>query len=206
MGKKTVEIQLATVLVDMYAKCGNMQDAQYVFDSMPSRDTVAWTALITGYAGRGESDLVFELLEGMKGEGMWPDEETFLSVLITCTHAGLVDEGQMFFESMGKDFGIAPTLEHLNCIVDLLGRVGRLSEAVTMLKQSLIPPDQVMWATVLAACRKWHDVQVARHAFECAITLDKSYTPAYSLMANICADAELWEEMKIVEAMRVKQG
>ncbi|KAI5063638.1 hypothetical protein GOP47_0022185, partial [Adiantum capillus-veneris] len=200
------DVQLATVLFDMYAKCGSMMEAQHVFDNMPSKDTVAWTALITGYAGQGESNLIFQLLRRMKAEGKSPDKETFLSVLIACTHAGLVDEGQLVFESMGKDFGISPALEHLNCIVDLLGRVGRLNEAVLMLKQSSIPPDPVMWGTVLGACRKWQDIEVARHAFDCVVALDNSYTAAYSLMANIYADAGLWEEAKMIEAMRGKQG
>ncbi|KAH7292474.1 hypothetical protein KP509_29G070600 [Ceratopteris richardii] len=204
-GNLTEDIQLATVLVDMYAKCGDMVTAQQLFECMLSRDTVTWTSLIAGYAGQGESDLVFELLGRMKDEGISPDGETFLGVLIACAHAGLVEEGQMFFETMRSDFGIAPTIEHLNCIVDLLGRVGRLSEAVLMLNQSSVPPDQIMWGTVLSACRKWHDVEVARHAFHCAVALDSNYLPAYSQMANIYADAELWEEARIVEAMKIQQ-
>ncbi|MCO5608702.1 hypothetical protein L7F22_062916 [Adiantum nelumboides] len=205
-GQNAVDVQLATVFFDMYAKCGSILEAQHVFDNIPSKDIVAWTALITGYAGQGEIDIIFELLGRMKEEGKCPDGETFLSVLIACTHAGLVEEGQKVFESMRKDFGITPTLEHLNCLVDLLGRVGRLNEAVLMLNQSSISPDPVMWGTVLGACRKWRDMQVARHAFGCAITLDSSYTTAYSLMANIYADAGLWEEVKMIEAMKAKQG
>ncbi|MCO5553088.1 hypothetical protein L7F22_006609 [Adiantum nelumboides] len=197
--------------VSLFVDCESIRHAQSAFNRLNRRSEFVWTCLLQGYVNSGEPQLALDLVQVMKDGGIALSKFTFVALLKACAklqllERGLVKEGQMVFESMRKDFGIIPTLEHLNCLVDLLGRVGRLNEAVLMLNQSSISPDPVMWGTVLGACRKWHDMQIARHAFDCAIALDSSYTTAYSLMANIYADAGLWEEVKMIEAMKAKKG
>lgn len=101
---------VANSLIDMYGKCGSMVDAQYLFDSLPTRHFVTWNALITGYARQGNSEHVFHLFEKMKFEGIQPNGITFLSVLNACGHEGLVEEGQRYFQTMSKQFNILPTI------------------------------------------------------------------------------------------------
>eukprot|EP00250_Pteridium_aquilinum_P012873 c20998_g1_i1 orf=1-420(+) len=139
----------------MYSKCGSMCDAQEVFDAMPMKDIVAWNALLTGYARQGERELVLSLFDKMRADNIQPDRVAFLTVLTVCCHAGLMVEAQEYFELMIRVYRITPTIEHFNCLVDLFGRAGHLSEAVGMLDNMPFQPDYVVWSTMLGACQKW---------------------------------------------------
>eukprot|EP00250_Pteridium_aquilinum_P020309 c24780_g1_i4 orf=665-3196(+) len=199
---ESLDLITATALIDMYARCGSMADAQEVFDAMPKKDLVGWNALMTGYTRQGESKLVFQLFDRMKEEGVQPDQITYLSVLTACSHAGLVDKGRFYFDALGEECGIAATIKHYNCMVDLLGRAGELKEALTMLQNMPSPPDLVAWGTLLAACRRWGNVEIGRQAFEATLRLDEKHDAAFNSMFYIYADANMWEEAKKIEAMR----
>lgn len=176
---------IGSTLVDMYSKCGSLADGLRVFDNLPIRNVVSWTALMAGYAHQGESELVFHFLERMRVEGIEPDGTAFLSVLSVCSHSGLVDWGQKYFEVMSKEYSIIPTIEHHNCIVDLLARAGQLQEAVVMLEKMPYEPNVVSWTTVLAACRKWGNLELSRYAFESSVRLDGTHAAGFVLMSNI---------------------
>ena len=164
------------VLVDMYAKDGFLVEAQKVFDKMPIQDVVLWSALIGGVAFEGEIMLAFDLFETMLMKGIQPDKIILLSILTMCTHAGLVDAGTLYFVSMKKEFGISQTIEHHNCIVDLLGRAGRLHDAVAMLEIMPIQPNLVTWVTLLGACRNEGNVELGRNALRCALKLQRKHS------------------------------
>ncbi|KAH9535066.1 hypothetical protein CY35_17G034800 [Sphagnum magellanicum] len=132
------DVFVRSSLVDMYAKCGSMEDACRVFNTMPSHDVVSWNALLGGFAihGQGKEALVhFEL---MCEEGVHPDDITFVCLLSACSHAGFVDEGLRFFALMTTVYRIPAKLEHYTCMVDLLGRAGHLQEAENMI-QGYVP-------------------------------------------------------------------
>lgn len=141
---------VATAIIDMYSKCGSMVDAQLVFDAMPSKDLVGWTALIAGYGRQGESELVFYWFERMKQEGLRPNQITFQSVLSACSHLGLVDRGQTYFNAMIEEYGISPTIQHYNCMVDLHKRAGQWDEAAVKVENMPYEPNRVTWGTVLS--------------------------------------------------------
>ncbi|KAH7315395.1 hypothetical protein KP509_21G047600 [Ceratopteris richardii] len=190
------EIALVTAFVDMYAKCGRMDLAQELFDSMPIKSLVTWNALITGYVHQGDSEHVFHLFDRMREEGVKPDSITFLSVLNICCHGGFLTRGQMYFQSMQREYGIVPSMRHYNCMIDLLGRLGRLNEAVTMMEQIPSGPNYVTWASLLGACQKLADVEFCKGAFEHVVKLKLDDGQAFVLMSNICADVHEWEQTK----------
>lgn len=194
---------LASGLIDMYCRCGSMLDAQQVFDTRPaSRDIVTWTALIAGYARHGESDIVLALFQRLRLEGTQPNGVTFLSVLTACSHAGLVEKGLHYFDIMASVYGISPTLDHYTCIIDLLGRAGHLDRAMSTVNAMPFQPDCAVWQTVLAACQKWNDAELARYAFNCLLRLEQNTAAAYISMTTIYLAAKMWGEAKKVEAMR----
>ena len=195
------DLVLTTSLIDMYSKCGSMEDAQKLFDVMPSQDLVAWTTLIAGYAFKGMSELVFSYFEKMVIEGIKPDQIVFVSLLIACTHDGHLDQAQTYFETMVEGYSIIPVIDHFNCIVDLLGRAGQVICAIRLLEKLPIEPDLVTWNTILSSCRRLGDVDLARHAFDCVLKLDEGHVGAYILMANVYMDAQMWENAKTVEIM-----
>lgn len=195
---------VASSLIDMYGKCGSMVDAHKVFDSLPRRDVVTWSALIAGYADQGESDLVFKLLEWMMHDGFQPNSVTFSSVLTVCSHVGLVEKGQMYFDAMKTSYGVSPSLDHYTCLIDLLGRVGHIDKAIEIAKTMPYQADSAVWKSILGACRKWRKVELGRQAFEFAISLDRDDAAAYVLMSNIYSAAQMLLEAKEIRSRRPK--
>lgn len=136
--KKRVELTviLENALVDMYAKCGSIDTAMNLFEVMPQRDLVSWNSMIAGYAIPGYGEKALMLFKQMKSEVIVPDDITFVGVLSACSHSGLVTEGRQYFGSMKRVFGIEPKLEHYSRMIDLLGRVGLLEEALELIKKN----------------------------------------------------------------------
>lgn len=194
---------IGSTLVDMYSKHGSLTEAQDIFDELPLRNVVTWSSLIAGYARRGEIENVFFLFEEMMEEGIRPEGINFLSVLGVCSHAGLVGRGQRYFESMSKDCRIIPSIEHLNIMVDLLGRAGLLEEAVAMVENMFFEPTLVTWSTLLGACRMWGNVGVGRHVFECTQYGGYQDSELFSLMSNIYLDSHMLEDAMFIEALRL---
>jgi pentatricopeptide repeat protein len=187
------DVRVGNVLVDMYAKCGALKEAQEIFEEVSGRTLVSWSALMAGYACQGKSKSVFSLLDRMIEEDMRPDKVIFLSVLSVCSHGGLVEEGQIYFEIMNRNYGIFPTNEHQNCMVDLLGRAGQLREAVSMLEAMPVRPDHVTWNTILGACQKWGEPNLASYVFNHALGSDERAS-LFITMSNICMDAHVSDE------------
>ncbi|KAH7276503.1 hypothetical protein KP509_39G009800 [Ceratopteris richardii] len=188
-------------LIDMYAKCGLLVEAQRAFDVLPVQDLVSWNSLISGYAQVGESDYVFSTFRKMLNNKEMPNEATFGSILNACIHAGLVSKGQAYFHSMLEDFKISPSVELHTCIINLLGRAGQLDKAIAFTKRMPAHPTLVVWNTVLGACRKWSSIEFGRQAFEHAIGIEERDAAAYVCMYNLYADAHMLEQAKSIEVM-----
>ena len=125
MSSFEADIIVGTALLNMYGKCGALEDACRVFDNHLSlRDTIAWTIMISIYAQHGRAKESLSLFDKMRKEGVEPNEVTYISILNACSHSGLVDQGQMHFENMSQKYGITPDVDHLTCMIDLFGRAG----------------------------------------------------------------------------------
>ncbi|KAH7446487.1 hypothetical protein KP509_01G058800 [Ceratopteris richardii] len=192
-----------STLIDMYSRCGLLLEAQDVFDDLEYGDAVTWNVLLAGYASKGQSLHVFSLIEKMQEQGVEPNGITYLSALTACSHAGLVVKGVIDFSSLLKEHSEMLTIQHYNCMVDLLGRAGRLSDAVTLLKEIPCQPNLVTWSTLLGACRKWGDIELAKQAFESAHSSDDKYVALFISMSRIYASAHMWDDAKLIEEMRL---
>ncbi|XP_024538328.1 pentatricopeptide repeat-containing protein At2g33680-like [Selaginella moellendorffii] len=195
---------LANTLVDFYAKCGCMDEAEAVFSALESKSLVAWSALISGYSCHGSTDEAFAALEKMRASGIPPDGVTFLSVLTACSHGGLVEKGLSYFESMAPRYGVTPGVEHYHCVVDMLGRANRVVEAVKLAKEMPFEATVVTWTTVLGACHKWGNAVLGKLAFDRVVALDARAESAYVLMGNIYGGLGLRREQEEIGAMRDK--
>jgi pentatricopeptide repeat protein len=152
---------LASSLVDMYAKCWNMENAFRVFNKIPSQDVVPWTAMIGGYAIHRHGKEALQRFEQMCKEGVQLDDTTFVCLLLSaCSHAGLVDEGLRCYSSMSTVYMISAKLEHYTCMIDFLGRAGRLQEAENMIKPMLCKPTVAVREALLGACRIHGNVEM----------------------------------------------
>lgn len=198
------ELLVGNTLVDVYAKCGLLPDARHVLDKLPIRDVITWTALITGYAQRGETESMFFTFERMVGDGTKPNLTTFISLLNACNHAGLLEKALTYFEAMCNEYGLIPTLDHYACMIDLLSRAGHTGKVLAMIKKMPFQPGIIVWHIVLGACKKWGNVVLGRHAFENAVRLDEKDASAYITMYNIYASACMPVEANKIEAMRIE--
>ncbi|MCO5592547.1 hypothetical protein L7F22_046550 [Adiantum nelumboides] len=181
-------------LVDMYCKCGSVQDAAAVFSSMLDKDIVTWNALIAGYALQGEYSLASLYFESMQQEGMGPDDITFLSLLSCCNHLGLVEEGRHHFLSMQRVFKIMPTVEHFNCVVDLLGRTGHLKEAGDLVQLVPFEARSPGLLSLLSNSSCHGDPGVGKKCYDSAVILDTSNASSYVQVSNLHYEFGMVEE------------
>eukprot|EP01018_Ginkgo_biloba_P003052 Gb_20350 [translate_table: standard] len=198
-----LNVIVESALVDMYAKCGIIEDASKVFDRMSSRNVVVWTAMIAGCALHGFSHESLQLFERMLQEGTKPNEITFLGVLSACSHAGLVDEGRQYFDSMSKKHGITPRVEHYVCMVDLLGRAGHLNDAEVFIGKMKVEPDAAVWGALLSACRIHGNIELGKRAAEHILELKQQIVATYVLLSNMYAAAGMWGDVaKVRKSMK----
>ncbi|PSS26832.1 Pentatricopeptide repeat-containing protein [Actinidia chinensis var. chinensis] len=154
---------LGTALLDMYSKCGLLDNALEVFERMENKDVKSWTAMISGLGVNGKAKNAVEFFSRMEEEGFRPNEVTFLAVLSACSHGGLVGEGMRYFKKMFQEYGLTPRDEHYGCVIDLLGRVGLLDEAHELIKSLPNEGDAITWRALLAACRVHGNVRLGEH-------------------------------------------
>lgn len=182
------ETSVGNIMVDMYAKCGLLAEAQAVFHKLLDQDVISWNALITGYAQVGKSEHAFNMFDRMSGQGMKPNLITFVGVLNACGHVGLVDKRKMILKVMSCEYGLIPTLEHYTRMADLLARAGLIDKAVALIENIALHPDTSIWLTVLGACRKWGDVQLGKYVFHHAVESNEDNATTYVCMSNIYVD------------------
>lgn len=202
----SVILFVANCLIDMYSKSGDVDTAQIVFDNMPERNAVSWTTLITGYGMHGRGEDALQVFDQMRKVGLVPDSITFLVVLYACSHSGMVDHGINFFYRMSKDFGVTPGEEHYACMVDLLGRAGRIGEAMKLINGMPMKPTPVVWVALLSACRMHSNVELGEFAANRLLELESEHDGSYTLLSNIYANARRWKDVARIRYLMKHTG
>ncbi|XP_059624809.1 pentatricopeptide repeat-containing protein At5g66520-like [Cornus florida] len=196
-----IDLKLGTALVDMYGKCGDIDSSMRVFNQMNKRDVFAWSAMIMGLANHGLGELALDHFSRMISEEIKPNDVTFIGVLSACSHIGLVDKGWIYFKSMNDGYGVTPKLEHYGCMVDILGRAGRLQEARELIRSMPIAPDAIAWRAFLGACRIYKNVELAEEATVNLLELEPHVDGNYVLLSNIYSQAKKWDKVVNIRRM-----
>ncbi|XP_024529292.1 pentatricopeptide repeat-containing protein At4g21065 [Selaginella moellendorffii] len=196
---------LATALVNMYGRYGQLEDALRVFEKMNHWNLVAWTALIAAFAQHGDVHAI-DLSWRMHLEGVQADDIVFLSVLHACSHAGVLEAGLSCFQGMVADFGVRGGAAHYSCMVDLLARCGRVAEAEELLHSMPFEPAHMEMKTLLAACRVSGDTPRGARVARLASGLIPLDAAPYVLMSHAYAAAEKWDEVAEVRERMAKLG
>ncbi|XP_010540979.1 PREDICTED: pentatricopeptide repeat-containing protein At1g77170 [Tarenaya hassleriana] len=200
------DIMMMNSLVDMYGKCGRMDLAEKVFAKMPVRNVRTWTSMIMGYATHGRTEEAFERFNQMRESGIRPNHVTFIAILTACVHGGLVEEGKTYFRMMKEEFGREPGLPHYGCMVDLLGRAGRLKEAREMVEGMPMDPNVVVWGCLMGACEKFGDIETGEWVAQHLVELEPWNDGVYVVLANVYAKRGMWDEVERVRnAMKEKK-
>ncbi|GAA0143392.1 hypothetical protein LIER_04087 [Lithospermum erythrorhizon] len=201
-----VNVLVGSALIDMYSKCGSLEDARLVFDGMIDKDVVLWNSMIVGYALHGFSREALKLFDEMIIKRIRPTDITFIGVLNACAHAGLVSDGWRYFDLMASEYSIKPKVEHYGCMVNLLGRAGHLEEAYQLIKTMKIDPDPVLWGTLLDACRIHKNVSLAEEIVKFLLEHNRMCPGNFVLLSNIYAAAGSWEGVERVRVTMKKNG
>lgn len=188
-------ISVNNALIAMYSKCGNLQDARLLFDRMPEHNAVTLNSMIAGYAQHGHAAEALLLFAWMLERNMTPTNITFISVLSACAHTGKVEEGKKYFGLMTDKFWIKPEAEHYICMIDLMGRAGKLEEAERLIETMPYNPGTIGWGSLLRACRTHGNIELATKAANQCVQLDPSNAAPYVMLAHMNACLGRWEEV-----------
>ncbi|KAK6269054.1 hypothetical protein QUC31_013214 [Theobroma cacao] len=188
-------ILVDTALVDMYCKCGDLDAAVKCFRVMSQQDLISWSTIIAGYGSHGKGEMALNMYFEFLHSGMEPNKVIFLSVLSACSHNGLVDEGLSIFQSMARDFGIQPELEHRACIVDLLCRAGRVEEAYNFYKGNFSEPAVDVLSILLDACRANDNLELGDVIAQDVIRLRPASAANYVQIAHCYASMSRWNSV-----------
>ncbi|GAB2221001.1 hypothetical protein Droror1_Dr00012162 [Drosera rotundifolia] len=206
-------------IIDMYVKCGEVENAKGVFDGMRERDVTTWTSMIVGFTLLGlvrEALGLFDEMTRRRGSGrkrengsrkgslVVPNDVTFLGVLMACSHGGMVEEGKIYFKSMVEDYGLKPREPHFGCMVDLLCRSGLVNEAYDFILGMPGKANAVLWRTLLGACSLHGNAELGVNVRARLLALDPRYGGDDVVLSNVFASKGLWNE-KITTRERVKR-
>ncbi|KAL6996323.1 hypothetical protein U1Q18_006457 [Sarracenia purpurea var. burkii] len=180
-------------LINMYTKCGSLNEALLVFGNLDGKDLISWNLMIAGYGMHGFGNNALKTFQQMIEAGYKPDGVTFVAVLSGCNHAGLVTEGRNIFNQMIGEFRIEPQVEHYACIVDLLGRARLLQEASDVVRSMPMEPNSYVWGALLNSCRMCKNTDVAEETASRIFSLDSDTSGSYMLLSNIYASTGRWE-------------
>lgn len=197
-------VVLQNSLIDMYSKCGSLKYSRKVFDNMHERSVISWNAILVGYGKHGLGSEVVRLFNSMIQE-MNPDGVTFMAVLSGCSHGGLVDEGLNIFDYMVKDQKMKPEIGHYGCVIDLLGRGGRIEKALEVIKSMPFEPTSALWGSLLGACRVHANASVGEVIARKLLEIEPENAGNYVILSNLYAASGRWQDVtRVRELMKLK--
>ena len=208
MDKHRIELNhfVGGALINMYSRCGDIDEAQRVFEQMKEKNVITYNSMIMGFALHGKSVEAIELFRGLIKQGFTPSSVTFVGVLNACSHGGMAELGFEIFHSMAKDYGIEPQIEHYGCMVDLLGRLGRLEEAYSFIRMMKVAPDHVMLGALLSACKIHGNLELAERVAKSLVACKNADSGTYILLSNAYSSSGKWKEAAEVRTNMREEG
>ncbi|XP_066333875.1 pentatricopeptide repeat-containing protein At4g21065-like isoform X1 [Miscanthus floridulus] len=199
-------VTLCNALIDTLAKCGDVDGAVAVFQGMEERTVVSWTSVIDALAMEGRGKEAVAVFEEMKTAGVRPDDVAFIGVLTACSHAGMVDEGYGYFDSMKMEYGIDPKIEHYGCMVDMFGRAGMVERAMEFVHMMPMKPNPIIWRTLVAACRAHGRLELGESITRNLLNEYPAHEANYVMLSNVYALTQRWEEKSEIRREMSKRG
>ncbi|KAK7259381.1 hypothetical protein RIF29_24988 [Crotalaria pallida] len=197
-----LDVTLGTALVDMYAKCGRVEEGLSVFKSMKEKNVYTWNAVIKGLALAKSGIAAIWWFNKMEQDGIRPDEVTLIAVLSACSHSGLVDMGRQIFRFLGHGkYGFYPNVKHYACMVDLFARSGCLQEASEFMRCLPFEPTKAMWGSLLVGSKSQGDLEFGEFAAKKLVELDPDNTAYYVHLSNLYAEMGRWSDVEKVRGM-----
>ncbi|KAL2895307.1 hypothetical protein RDABS01_011216 [Bienertia sinuspersici] len=200
------DVFVGSALIDMYANCCDLDSAEKYFGEMEKKDITCWNAMIRAMGVNGNGSDAIGLLRRLEDLGISPNESTFVSILSACSHAGMVDEGLQIFHDMVKKKSMVPNSQHYACLVDLLGRSGRLNEARLVIDQMPLQPHLGAYGALLGACRVYGNTEVGAEIYEQLVKLDLTDVGHLSSVSNLFSSVGNWDGKEKPHVLRRSRG
>lgn len=200
------DVFLGTALIDMYAKCGDIDMGRMVFERMGIKTTVSWNSMIWAYGMHGNEEEANRLFYEMCQMGVNPNAITFLTLISACSHAGDVEKGRQYIDLMTREYSMALTKEHCTSTVDLLGRNGHVKEAIEFIGKLPEATAACTWGALLGACRIQGNIELGMYAAEKLFELDPFHCGYHVSLANMFSELGRWREASIVRRKLVQMG
>lgn len=203
------DVAMGNALIDMYAKTGEIEEANRAFNEMKEKNIISWTSLIAGYGKHGYGHKAIELYKKMECEGLKPNQVTFLSLLFACSHTGLTGEGWECFNDMVSKHDILPRTEHIACLVDIFARGGWLEEAYHLIRKMNIKPNASLWGSILGACSVYGYMSLGEVAAKHLFHEDPNNSVNYVVLASMYSAAGSWDNAgklrNLIDKKRLKK-
>ncbi|TKW34187.1 hypothetical protein SEVIR_2G288000v4 [Setaria viridis] len=203
-------LYLANSLMDMYAKCGDVESASNVFNGIFVKDLVSWNTMLFGFAINGWANEALMVYDSMKSHEVCPDEVTFAGLLTACSHSGLLEQGEIFFETMVSAHGIQPKPEHLSCVLDMYARSGNIKKAAEILDhfaESIRTHKSDVHEALLSACSSEHlNAGIARKVVKDMVRTEPARDAAYVMLSNLFCASGQWSEAERVRRAMAEHG
>ncbi|KAL8240700.1 hypothetical protein R6Q59_014055 [Mikania micrantha] len=191
----SIDLDFGTALIDFYAKCGDIEKAKDIFNTMHNKDVATWSAMILGLATNGENETAVHLFEEMEQKGPFPNDITFVAVLVACNHKNLLNNAWCLLGKMSKVYNVQPTIEHYGCMIDLLARSGQLKETEILIKLMPMVPDGAIWGSFLHGCLTHNEIHLAETGGKHVLALEPNHSGRYVVLANMYANNGRWESV-----------
>ncbi|KAK3024323.1 hypothetical protein RJ639_043005 [Escallonia herrerae] len=194
-----------SVLVSALSACsqlGALDQGRLIHMNMPKKDVITWGVILSAFAMHGQAEKCFKLFDEMINDGTRPNEVLFVAILSACSHAGYVKLGQSYFNQMVHRYEIRPSIEHYGCMVDLLGRAGRLAEAEEFISSMREEPKAIIWSTLLSTCRTPEDRRTGERAFKQLMKMEPMSGDRYKQGGFLAADGGEKDANKIRKLIR----
>lgn len=144
------DLPVGNALVNMYGKCGNMDDACRTFMQMQEHDVISWTAIVSAYAQHGQGHDSLMCFDHMLEEAVAPNKITFISLLSAIVSPEYLSTGvAVHARIVNSEFQSDVNLG--NTLINMYGKCGRARDAWTAFDH-MLDRDVVSWNTVIAAC------------------------------------------------------
>ncbi|KAK3148741.1 hypothetical protein QOZ80_3AG0208050 [Eleusine coracana subsp. coracana] len=198
---------IGSSLIEAYGRCGSVACAQRVFDQVQDRDLVVWSSLVSAYAFHGHAEVAMSLFRHMEEQDdVRPDGIMFLSLLAACAHSGRADDALQYFDVLTKRYGVAACGDHYSCLVDVLGRAGRLHQAYELIRTMPFKVTAKAWGALLAACRKYGEVGLAEIAGRALFDIEPENAGNFVSLANIYSGVGMHEKAEQVRMEMEQRG
>ncbi|KAJ0716030.1 putative tetratricopeptide-like helical domain superfamily [Helianthus annuus] len=200
---------IVAALIDMYSNCGRLDISIRLFNSSSEKNIASWNSMISAYGFHSKGQKAITLFDEMIKSGEKPTKTTFINLLSACAHSGFVNEGLRYYNRMSNVYGIEPVTEHHVCVVDMLGRSGRLNEAYEFIEKTVVKPDHGVWGAMLSSCNYHGDVEMGKKVGQILFGLEPKNVGYYVSLANTYVAAGSWSDAvklrNFVQDVRLKK-